>query len=114
MMNNLVYSGSFNTTAIRNHASPNNRSQFLLRFYSGNILKSHKNCQVQLSTSFLPHSPPQVRLITFLLTAPFQSFNPILLLWMLCPVVRKKEPQLISSGLVKSSPITPTEYQQHF
>lgn len=32
---------------------------------------------------------------------------------MLCPAARKKLPQLISSGLIKSSSITP-EYQQHF
>lgn len=65
----------------------------------------------------LPHLYPQVKLISFLLTAPFQPGS------VACDalssasaatdaVVRKKMPGNISSCLTKSSPITPTNYQQ--
>lgn len=79
--------------------------------------KHLKNTLKVLSAAFyfliLPYSSPQVKLTSFLLTAPFQPFNLALLLQMLCPVVRRKMPESISSGLAKSSPITPTKYQQH-
>lgn len=58
------------------------------------------------------HLSPQVKLISFLLTAPFQLFNLVLLLQMLCLLVRRKMPESISSGFTQSSPITSTNYQQ--